>query len=273
MARGFARKKLLYVLAGVVVVGLLGCIVLVLALGSIAKAGIQEVGPMVTHVPTTVNAVHVSLMHGRFVMEGFQMGNPNGFTSPHCITVGRAEVDAKLSSMFGSVMDIPLIDVKKPQLTLEFSGVHSNFGMLLDGMKQPEAAPKKAGKQMRIGVMRITGATVQVAGLPGGKAVTIPLPKIELTDLSAGGQSKSPAEVAAAVLTALEQAVLKAGQSVLSSEELGALGGAAGQAAKAGEAAAGQAAKAGESAVQKGAAGVSTGAGKVKKGVKSLLGK
>ena len=112
-----------------------------------------------------------------------------------------------------------------------------------------------------------------MAGLPGGKALTIPLPNIELTDLSAGGKSKSPAEVAAAVLTAIEQAVLKAAQGVLSSEELGALTSAAGQAAKEGAAAAGQAAKAGAGAVEKGAAGLSKGAGEVKRGVQNLLGK
>jgi uncharacterized protein involved in outer membrane biogenesis len=258
MAKGFARKKLLYVLAGVVVVIVLAGAVLALALDRIVKAGIEKVGPMVTGVTMKVDAVHVSLLHGRFAVEGFEMGNPEGFTSPHCISVGRAEVDAKLSSVFGNVMDIPLIEVKKPQLTLEFSGMKTNFGALLDQMKKPEAAaPKKAGKQMRIGVMRITDASVQVAGLPGGKAVTIPLPKIELTDLSAGGQSKSPAEVAASVLTAVEQAALKAAGSVTG--QIGQVGSQAGQAAKSGAASVGK--------------GVSEGAGEVTKGVKSLLGK
>ena len=138
MAKGFARKKLLYVLAGIVVVGILGCVVLALAMDRIVKTGIEKVGPKVTHVTMKVNAVHVSLLHGQFVLEGFEMGNPKGFTSPHCVSVGRAEVDVKLGSVLGSVVDIPLIEVKQPQLTLEFSGGHTNFGTLLDGMKKPE---------------------------------------------------------------------------------------------------------------------------------------
>ena len=168
MARGFARKKLLYVLAGIVVVGILGCVVLALAMDRIVKTGIEKVGPKVTHVTMKVNAVHLSLLHGQFALEGFEMGNPKGFTSPHCVSVGRAEVDVKLGSVLGNVVDIPLIEVKQPQLTLEFSGGHTNFATLLAGMKQPQAqpaAPKKAGKQMLIGIMRITGASVQVAGL------------------------------------------------------------------------------------------------------------
>ena len=262
MAKGSVRKKLLYVLAGLVVLALLGGVVLAIALDSIVKAGIQKVGPMVTGVTMKVDAVHVSLLHGRFVVEGFEMGNPTGFTSPHCISVGRAEVDANLRSMLSSVMDIPLIEVKEPQLTLEFSGMHTNFGALLDQMKKPEAQPaeeKKAGKQMRIGVMRITGASVQVAGLPAGKAVTIPLPNIEINDLSAGGQSKSPAEVASAVLTAVAESVTQAAKGVLSSEQLGALSSEAGAALKSGAQGVGE--------------GVSKGAGEVKRGLQNLLGK
>ncbi|MFO8007571.1 MAG: hypothetical protein R6V05_07555 [Candidatus Brocadiia bacterium] len=215
-------KTIVSVIVGVaVLVVLLGLGAMVL-LGHVVEAGIERVGPVVTRVPLEVDDVDISLFGGTFTLHGFKMGNPEGYEAAHATTVGRTQVSAELRSLLSDEIVLHRVEVDQPSLTVEFKGGQTNLGAILANARMPE---KRSDKRIRLGVLRITEPSVQLAGLPAGQSVELRLPDIELTDLSAGGEAKSPAELIAAVLEAIQEKILAEISDRLPAERLEALRG------------------------------------------------
>jgi len=224
MAARSLRKKVVWILGVVLLLAVFAGIGLALALDRIVKAGIEKAGPALVKVPMKVQNVDISLLGGSFALEGFEMGNPPGFASAHSFAVGRVRVKAKLTSLLSDEVVLPLIVVENPDVTLEFAGTRTNLGEIQRNLARPEkGAGRRARKKLRIGLISVRGASVTVAGLPGGRTAHFSLPDIEVRELKAGGEPADPAEVAQRTLTALYESILRAGGSVLSSEQLAAL--------------------------------------------------
>jgi len=215
------------ILAAALVAVVLLAAVAVASIGRLAKTAIETVGPRVLQVPVSVDDVDVSIRQGSFSFSGFRVGNPEGFSSPNSFAVARARVQADLRTLLSDVVVVPLVEVDKPEVTLEFDGTRTNLGEILktlQALRQREAEGlEEPGRKVRIGLIRITGARVSVAGLPGGQGISFPLPDVTIEDLQAGGEPRSPAEVATRMLESLYAETVKAGQKLLPAEQLGAL--------------------------------------------------
>ncbi len=264
-------RRLLWVLAGLVVLLIIAAVVVVLSLDGIVKKGINTVGPKVVKVPLSVEKVHISLLGGSFVLEGLKMGNPPGYDSPCSFTAGKIRVDANLKSLLSNEMIIPLVEVDRPAVTLEFKGMTTNMNEIMNGLgksvSQPQPQPeKKSEKKMRIGLIRITGTTVSVAGLPAVGSVGVPVPTIQVSDLGgSGGQGATPEEVAARTFAAIYEGVAGAVGSVLPTEQLNTLRGGLSDALKLGQGVLDGGTKAaGQAATQA--------AGQLQKGIGSIFG-
>jgi hypothetical protein len=257
-------RKVIWILAGLVVLVVIAGVVVVLSLGSIVKAGINTVGPRVAKVPVSVQKVRISLLGGSFAMEGFQVGNPAGFKTPHSFTADRIEVNAELRSLLSDEMVIPLIEIDQPAVTLEFAGGKTNMGEIMKGLQtpapQPEPQKQKPQKRMRIGLIKVLGAKVSVAGLPAVGSTSVSVPDIQISDVGTGGQGATPQEVASRTLSAVYEAVVGAVGSVLSAEQLDTLKGGLSDALKAGQ-----------SAIEEGGKKAKEAAGGVKKGIEGIF--
>ncbi|MGD2176034.1 MAG: hypothetical protein PVJ27_11570 [Candidatus Brocadiaceae bacterium] len=212
MSGGFLIRKLLFGIVALAVLVVVGGVVLLVTLDRIVAAGIERGGPLITRVPMEVSDVDISLLRGSFALHGFTMGNPEGFSSERSVYVGRVQVDAELGTLLSDEIVLPLIDVENPEITVEFGQGGTNLGRILEEVERPE---KRTGKKMRIGVLRIREPAVAVGGLPAGQTVRLNLPDIELEDLSAGGEARSPSEIVADILAAVRERVLEAVQERL----------------------------------------------------------
>lgn len=258
---GSVRKKLLWVLVGLAVLGVVAGAVIIMQLGRIVKAGVETVGPRIAKVPVVVQAVHVSLLRGSFAVEGLEVGNPEGFDSPHSFSVRRIAVDARLPSFLSDEIVIPSIVVEKPDITLELSGTRTNIGEILKNVERPpkETEPKPK-KKLRVGVILIEGATVTMAGLPGSRSVSLPLPRVEVTDLQTGGQAATPQQVVSRTLAALYESVIGVAGQALSPEQVGTLKGDLSDALKSGR-----------QTLEAGGRKAEEAAGQVQKGLESIF--
>ncbi|MCD6416541.1 MAG: hypothetical protein J7M08_07585 [Planctomycetes bacterium] len=215
-------KPVLSILVGLLALAALIVIGLLVLLGHVVKVGIEKAGPLVAAVPIQVQDVRISLPGQSFTMIGFEMGNPEGFDAPTSVYVGAISVEARLATLLKDEIVLPRIEVDRPKITLEFRGKETNLARIMKQMKIPKG---RSEKKLRIGLLRITHPSVEVAGLPLGKAIKFDLPDIELRDLSAGGKPKSPREVAVAVLEAIQKQILDAAPDYLSAERLLSLSG------------------------------------------------
>jgi len=65
------------------------------------KKGVETVGPKMTKVDVKLDAVHISLLSGAGKINGLVIGNPDGYKSPHAISVGTAALSLKPTSLLG----------------------------------------------------------------------------------------------------------------------------------------------------------------------------
>ena len=298
-------KRVLLVLVILVAVALLAAN---LYLGKAVKALVEKAGPSLVGVPLKLESAQFRLLQGVIRLNGFVLGNPEGFKTDKAIGVGEIAVDIDTASLFSDTIRIKRILIGEPEVVYEMGLGKSNIGRILDGLggdsgesaePKKEQAEEKAGKKVVIDDLLVKDGKVRVSvTVAQGVAAPIPLPDIRLTDIGKeeGKQGASPVEVVRKILGAIVSSVgsvvsgsvelvgdgVKAvgGAAVDAGKAVGdgaqAVGGAAVDAGKVVGGAVGDGAKAVGGAVGDGAkavgGAVGSSASKVVGGVKSLLG-
>ena len=205
-------------------------------LGNLVKFGIEQGTPPVVQTSVTVQHVSLSPFSGTGVVEGFQIGNPKGFTGPYAVRIGRTEVAVDTSSVSADKVVIQHIRITDPEINLEAGLGGTNLKHIADNAKNfasqqtaaagksapsaaapPPAADGKPQKSVKLQVneLTITGAklSASAAGIVPGADAKVTLPDIRLTNLGSGGAGITPAELTAMVLRQINTEAAKASAS------------------------------------------------------------
>ena len=234
------RKKLGKILGilGVVLVAGIALLVIVVfvAIDGIAKAAIEAGGSYATGVETTVQSADVRLFGGTFEMTGFDINNPEGFTSPHFLAMADTRVALSVGSLTADTIRLPELTLTGIDVYLEGAGAGANYNKILSNLKRFESGGKPkadkskggSGKSFVIDTVTIDGVTVNVAGVPGIAQtlgdVTIDVPKIELSGVGSKG-GLSLAEIVNLLVKTVLSATIEAGGGILPADVLNELGG------------------------------------------------
>jgi uncharacterized protein involved in outer membrane biogenesis len=211
-------KKILVVCVGFIFLALLIVFVFgFVVLGSVVKASVEKVGPMVTKVPVKLDGAAVSIFNGNGELKGFEVGNPEGFKTPNAIKVGSVAVSVVPKSVFGDKVIIRSIRVVGPQITYETDLKGNNLSKILENVQsvagkgnQPADTGKKP-KKLQVDEFVITGGKISMAAtMLGGNAATLPLPEIRLSNLGQGADGITAAELTEKAMSAVVSGALKA---------------------------------------------------------------
>ena len=208
-------RIVLVVAALVVLVG----IVVVIFLGQIVKKGVENAGPMITKVDVKLDKASISLL-GRAQLKGLFVGNPPGCKTDSAIKVGEISVSLKPFSVLSDKIMVESVKVVSPEITIEGGLKDNNLTKILDNVNAAAGGSdstakktdeKKSGKKIQVADLTITGAKVHANMLlSGGKTLTVPLPDIHLTNLGAGSDGLTPAELTKKVMDQLMGEVVPA---------------------------------------------------------------
>ena len=166
----------------------------------------------------SVQGVSLSPFSGRGQLKGLVVGNPEGFKTPTAIQVGSVGVALQPSSVLSDKVVIQTITVAGPEITLEQTPQGNNLNKILDNVRGTAGPGQPAGQEeakaktrkLEVDDLLISGGKVRLsASLLGGKAMTVPLPEIHLTDLGRGPEGITPAELTEKVLRAVIDGALK----------------------------------------------------------------
>lgn len=207
----------LAVVAGVLI------LVTVFFLGPAVRKAVTTAGPRILGVPVELGRTTVLPLHGQVRLVDLKIGNPEGFKSPQLFALANLSVDLQPRSVFSDTIVVDSVTIRGVDVTYETSGLHSNIGRLLEHLerqggepdKKPEpadgAAPAGPGKRTVIKRIVLEDLNVTVAAtLAGGKGITLPLARIELTDLGDKHGGVSAAEASVQVVKAIAVGVTKA---------------------------------------------------------------
>lgn len=219
-------KKILIRVAGVGILMIIiaGAAAIWMA-GPMIKKAVETVGPLVTGVPVTVDKVDVRPWAGGARIQGFVLGNPTGFQTPHAISVGVVNVDLRLASLLSDTIVIDRVYVMKPEITYEGSLTSSNLSTILDQVKKntgetepskpDEKKPETAGKKLVIKDFLLEDAQIHLSlKIMGGKTATVSVPSIHVTDI---GTSNNGASVGEAVSRVMSEILRGTGKTITDS--------------------------------------------------------
>lgn len=231
-------KKILIALVLIVV------FVIALLIGAVAfgiskiddifKAGIEKGGTYATGVETTVDLVDVSLTGGTFDMEGFQLANPAGFTSPHFLALGSTSVAVNPNAVNSEVITLSSLNLSNISVYLDKGGDPSNYQTIINSLQRFESGSKaetkpdseRSGPKLVIESLVIDGVDVHLANMPGVSLVAgdvaVNVPQIELQNVGSD-EPMTFGEVIGLVVKTVLAASVEAGGGIIPSDVLGQL--------------------------------------------------
>ncbi len=208
------KKLLIRILIALVVVVVIVVVAIGLFLDGAIKKGVERIGPQVTKVDVKLDGVSLSLLSGSGKIKGLVLGNPQGYQTPHAMSVGSTSVSVSPGSLLSDKIVVRSIRVEAPEITFEGSLAGNNLTKILDNVNGTAASPeasgdksapqedkKKAAKKMQVDDFLMTGAKLNVSMVGmGGKSVPVVLPDIHFTDLGKGTDGITAAELTQRVL-------------------------------------------------------------------------
>ena len=197
-------------------------------LGGLVATAVREGGEYALGTPTELDSAKVDL--NGVGLSGLSIQNPAGFRSPAFLTLGEARLEVDLASLRADTVVSPLFALDDLDLHLERSQGKTNYGELLEHLRQLDQGGADApssdtggGKAFRIDKVRLRGVTAHLDLLPiGGEAtqLELELPEIELDDVGSEGAGASIGELFAQIVQEALQATIRAGGDAIPSELL-----------------------------------------------------
>lgn len=228
-------KKLKWIVIVIVLLLVVGVVVLYLSLDGIIKSVVESQGTEQLKVPTTLESVNLSLLHGTLNLSNFAIASPSGFSAPQMMSLGGLAVDTGgVMQLRNEPIHIPSISIDHPKLVIEQSGLKLNFKELLDGMSggaspsvapaptapaaQPATpAPASSSKttMLIIDDLTMNGASVVIRpGIPGvAQEIDVPIPTIDLKNIGNADGNKNGEAIKDVVATLIKTMVTKTAES------------------------------------------------------------
>jgi uncharacterized protein involved in outer membrane biogenesis len=217
-------KILVILLIALIIITGAGIAIVLGNMNTIARNAIVKVLSYVLQVEVNLEKVNVSLLGGSLTMEGFVIGNPEGFKTEEAFSMDKIEVSLDIKSFRTNEPVIKLVSIENPRITLEQGFKNSNLRQLmknasrLEGGSQAEDTPESraAQKKIRIDKLIVTGAKASLsAPILQGQTLSVPVSRIELTDL---GGKKEPITISKSIkifLNAVLEETLKSGKGII----------------------------------------------------------
>lgn len=177
-------------------------------------ASVRNVAPVFTGTPVELNGVSIGLLRGRVELNGFKVGNPDGFARPHAFELDKFVCHVDIPSAAGNEVIVKEITISGMLVDYELGLNGSNLAIIQKNVesaigsaeaeaadeadKADDAGEKKPAKKVIIRKLTVEGVSLAMG------AVRIPLPPITMNDL---GDGKSLGEVINEFYVALMKAV------------------------------------------------------------------
>lgn len=229
-------KILMRVLIGIAALVLVVLVAGFFLLDSIVRGAVEKGGAHATGTQVTLDKADFALTSGKLDLAGLSIHNPEGFQDEPFVSASTIHAAWQNGTIFSDELVIDEIGLDGIAVNLERADGRTNFGKILEhlkslGGKDGKSEPDEGGSKHSLVVKHVlitnVKATVHLSGIPlaaGSAAVTVP--KVELHDFHSDGTTKENiAKLTGAVVNAVLDATLDAGNATLPKEILGDLKG------------------------------------------------
>lgn len=218
-------KKILAVLAVLVVAAVVAFFTLSNPLGRLVKLAIEGFGPDMVQAEVSVRSVDISASDGQGKLVGLLVGNPKGFKTSHALKADTVEIAVEPASLTKDVVILRKILIDAPNIIYEKNDNRNNFDAI---QKNVEAYLNKSGKKkddkgaatkLIIDSLVIRNAQVNYNG-----TLDLSLPDIELRNVGKNSGGVTSAQLTKLIITELNSKIALA---LAKAGAIGIVGGAA----------------------------------------------
>ncbi len=223
-------KKIAWILGIVVAVLVLLIAGVLFFLDKLVKTGVETIGPKLAGVSMTVGTLDISLLSGKVDLENFVIGNPEGYTTPHAIKVGKVVVQIEPLSVLGDKIVIRELTVDGVDVNFETSIVASNLNDILNNLNRfssdkkntedagesadDDEAAEASKKKLQIDKIALNNNMVSIVIKGTGAGAPIPLPPINLENLGQEPEGTGIVDVSEQILSKLLTSIADAGKGM-----------------------------------------------------------
>ncbi len=207
-------KKILIVIAGLIVVLCIALYILIGNLDKIMKGAIENVGSELLGVPVTVAGVELNLKSGVGQITGFTVANPTGYQAQNAFEMDMIRLGIDIGSLGKQPLVINELNIQSPKVELEAKKDGSiNLQTLLDNINKnsakvdekateehpaQEGAGEKEPVKLSFKKLAITGATVN-AVVPEQDPAQVVIPDMVKENVG-GAEGLTPAQVGGVII-------------------------------------------------------------------------
>lgn len=207
-----------------------------LFLDPLVKGGIEKGASYATGTEAKLGSVDASLFSGRFGLKELSIANPPGFRPEPFLQLSSAQATWDNGTILSDEISIGTFALDGVQLNLESADGKTNYGAILANLekiagpqsKPAETAPSKP-KRLAIKHVEIKNikAGLHLSGTPiGSGSLKVEVPLVAIDDFhSDGSTAENVAKLTSALVQAILQGTLNAGQGILPADILKDLGG------------------------------------------------
>ncbi|MGA1043706.1 MAG: hypothetical protein ACO3ZY_00660 [Phycisphaerales bacterium] len=168
-------KLLLRALIALVVLIVVGVIVALMTLDSIAKGIVESAGTRAVGVPVTLSSISIKPLAGSAAISELAVANPPGYRAEKILVLDRGDIEVALRSLLSDQPNVPVIALDGVAVNIEQKVGGSNLKDLLNGMQAGSNATASAdSKAQRFQVDELSIKDIRVTAqiLPVGGAAT-----------------------------------------------------------------------------------------------------
>jgi uncharacterized protein involved in outer membrane biogenesis len=157
------KRILIWAAVAVVVLVVAVALGISLFLDSAVKRGVETVAPRLTKTDVKLDKVRLSVLSGSGTVQGFVLGNPEGYKSPSAIQVGKASLALSPGSLLSDKVVVRSINVLGPEITFETDLKGNNLSKIIanlneaTGGSQEASADKSASRKLQVDEFLVTG--------------------------------------------------------------------------------------------------------------------
>ncbi|MHC5159628.1 MAG: hypothetical protein ACYSN8_06320, partial [Planctomycetota bacterium] len=179
--------------------------------------------------------IDLRVVGGKVDLKNMEIDNPEGYTHPTFLKMGRAYMDLDVLSLMSDTVEMEMVQLEDINLVIEQKGTTNNLKEILNNLpksdpiepeEEPEPTEEGTGKNVRIKVLEINTVEVKAKLLPiPGQAdtVTLRIKPIRLENLGTD-EKIDMAGVTAKVLKAISKGIAEQGADVLPTDMIGSIG-------------------------------------------------
>jgi hypothetical protein len=222
------KKILLSLVALILLIVIGGAGYLYFSLNSLVKKAVETVGPTITKTDVRLASASLSPFSGSGKLNGFVIGNPEGFKGPFALKLGSIAVSVDKETVLKETIVVNSVIIRSPEVMLVGTLTGTNLQKLLKNIQSAGSSSKEekssagASKKFVIKEVVISGAKVHLAASALDQKVTesLALPDIRLQNIGTAGKGVSGRDVATQIITPLLNEAAKQGLNALAKQGL-----------------------------------------------------